>query len=119
MTLTDRLTIAGIVVTGAGSAVAMVGVYLQMNGYFDFETRDFFEQIYRVVRRLLLKGPSAARAEINVVARLAAPSEEDRGKSLIGFYCVFFGFLLQMLGSVLLVAALFANRSGGAGHPSG
>ena len=61
MTLADKLTIAGIVVTGVGSTVAMVGVYLQMNVYFAFETRDFFEQFYRIVRKLLLKGPSAAR----------------------------------------------------------
>jgi hypothetical protein len=119
MTPVDKLTIAGIAVTGVGSAVATVGVYLQMNGYFAFKARDFFEQILRIVRKLLLKGPSAARKQIDVAAQLAERSGEDRGKSLIGFYCVFLGFLLQMLGSALLIAALFANPGGGAGRTSG
>jgi len=119
VTAADKLTIAGIVVTGVGSAVAMVGVYLQMNGYFAFKARDFFEQIFRVVRKLLLKGPSAARKQVDVAAQLAEWGGEDRGKSLIGFYCVFLGFLLQMLGSVLLVAALFADGESRAGHICG
>jgi hypothetical protein len=34
MTLADKLNLCGILVTGAGSTIAMAGVFFQMNGYF-------------------------------------------------------------------------------------
>ena len=55
-----------------------------------------------------------ALSQLNVDAKLGEAKGEDRGKSLFGFYCVLFGFLLQMLGSGLMFLALFGgNGSGG------
>lgn len=116
MTAADHLNLAGIVLTGAGSTIGMVGVYYQMNGYFAFRTRDFVQQIFRILRKWVSEGSAAARNQLNVSARLAEARGEDRGKSLIGFYCVLLGFTLQMIGSVFLFAALFSNGGPAAGH---
>ena len=119
MTPADHLNLAGIVLTGAGSTIGMVGVYYQMNGYFAFRTRDFFEQIFRILRKWIGEGSDAANNQLNVSARLAEARGEDRGKSLIGFYRVLVGFTLQMIGSALLFAALFMNGGPVRGHPGG
>jgi hypothetical protein len=114
MSPADHLSIAGIVVTGAGSTIAMAGVCFQVNGYFAFKARDFSGQLFRVLRAWLFKGGDSARRQLVVAAKLAEERGEDRVRSLIGFYCVLLGFLFQMLGSALLFAALFAG--GGLGH---
>lgn len=110
MTLTDTLNVLGIVVTGAGSTIAMVGVYYQMNGYFAIKPRNIFGQLWTVVKKLRREGADAALAQLNLDAKLGEAKSENRGKSLIGFYLVLFGFLLQMIGSALLLYALFAYR---------
>ena len=105
MTSADCLNIVGIATTGLGSTVAMVGVYLQMNGYFAIRSRD--------VGR---KGKAAARQELDVAVKLGQAKGEDRVKSLIGFYFLLVGFLLQMVGSAFLIWALFANGQSTATH---
>jgi hypothetical protein len=37
MSPVDKLNLAGIILTGSGSTVAMSGAYMQMNGYFAFK----------------------------------------------------------------------------------
>jgi len=111
MTAADKLNAAGIVITGLGSTLAMFGIYQQANGYFAFRSREFFEQIYRIVRTLVAAGPKAARNQVDVAAALGKARGEDPGKSLIGFYSVLMGFVLQMTGSALMFAALFANNA--------
>jgi len=119
MTLADKLNIAGIVATGVGSTVAMAGVYLQMNGYFAIKTRDIFGQLIQIMCIFLSQGKARALEQLNVDAKLGQGRAENRGKSLLGFYCVLVGFLLQMLGSGLLFGALFADGAIGAKHAGG
>jgi hypothetical protein len=111
MTLPDQLNFAGIVITGIGSSLAMFGVYNQMNGYFAFKPSKLFDELRRIIGCFLIQGKAAGMKRIQVAAELSEGKIEDRAKSLIGFYCVLFGFFFQMLGSVLLVAALFAGSS--------
>ena len=114
MTPADKLKLCGILVTGAGSTVAMVGVFFQMNGYFAIKWRDIPAQLWTVFAKMRSGGVAGALSQLNVDARLGETKKEDRGKSLFGFYCVLFGFLLQMLGSGLLFWALFGNNGNGA-----
>lgn len=63
--------------TGFGSSMAMFGIYKQMNGYFAFRSRDFFEQIYVILRTLLENGTVAAREQIELSAQMG----EMKGES--------------------------------------
>lgn len=119
MTTADKMNFVGIALTCLGSTVAMVGVYLQMNGYFAAKPLDILFQFSAVVWKCLSKGTAAAQNQLEIDARLGRAKGESLGTSLLGFYLVLFGFLFQMLGSGLLVWALFANGGSGAGHPTG
>jgi len=68
---------------------------------------------------MLAGGIAGALSQLNVDSRLGEAKGEDRGKSLFGFYCVLFGFLLQMLGSALMLLALFGGSLRGAGKVGG
>jgi hypothetical protein len=109
MTVGDKFNIVGIVLTGLGSTIAMVGIYKQTNGYFAFKSSDFFNQAFRILWKFVGKGRSAAIKQLQVAAALGKAKGEDRTKTLIGFYFVLFGFMLQMLGSACLLLALFAH----------
>jgi hypothetical protein len=113
MTLADKLNLCGILLTGAGSTVAMVGVFFQMNGYFAIKWRHIPAQLWTVFAKMRSGSFAGALSQLNIDARLGETKKEDRGKSLFGFYCVLFGFLLQMLGSALLFWALFGNSRSG------
>jgi hypothetical protein len=107
MTLQDGLNLAGIVITGVGSSLAMLGIYNQMNGYFAFKPTELFEELRRIIGTFLLMGRSEGMRRIEIAAELSEGRVENRARSLIGFYCVLLGFFLQMFGSILLAAALF------------
>ena len=70
MTQVDELNFAGIVVTGLGSTLAMVGVYLQMNGYFAIKASDVPAQLLRIVWKRLRAGKAASQNQLNVAAKL-------------------------------------------------
>ena len=119
MTTADKMNIAGIALTCIGSTVAMAGVCFQTNGYFAVKPRHIFPQFFTVVWKGLRHGKNEAEKQLEVDARLGREKGEKHGIFLFGFYCVLFGFLLQMLGSGLLILALFANANSGAGHSTG
>jgi uncharacterized membrane protein len=114
MTLADKLNLWGIAVTFAGSAVAMCGAYLQVNGYFAIKTWEIPIQIVQVLSAV----PQGRALELlRDYAKLGEVRKEDRAKSLLGFFLVLLGFLLQTIGAALMATALFAN--GGMLHTGG
>jgi hypothetical protein len=116
MTSSDELNLWGISVTCVGSAIAMCGAYLQVNGYFAIKTREIPKQIVQIVCELPKGG---AMDLLRVYATLGGMKKEDRGKSLLGFFLVLFGFFLQTIGAGLMIFALFVNGSGAAVKPGG
>ena len=118
MTCLDKLNLAGIVITGAGSTLGMVGVFSQTNGYFAFQSWEIFDHLWRVFRTLLKKGKAEALKQIRATSKLAEERKENRVKSLIGLYLVLFGFSLQMVGSLVLLIALFAPKDEAKGPPA-
>ena len=116
MTTTDALNLWGISVSCAGSAVAMCGAYLQVNGYFAIKTKEIPRQIVQVLCELP-KGK--ALQLLRIYAALGGMKKEDRGKSLLGFFLVLVGFLLQTLGAGLMILSLISNTSVNAGKPVG
>ncbi len=113
MTAADKLNLWGIGITCAGSAIAMCGAYLQVNGYFAIKTREIPKQIWQVLCELP-KGQ--AMNLLRVYATLGGMKKEDRGKSLLGFFLVLLGFFFQTVGAGLMIYALYAN---GAAAPPG
>ena len=106
MTLSDGMNFWGISVSCAGSAVAMCGAYLQVNGYFAIKTLE----IPKLVLQVLCELPKGqALALLRIHATLGEVKKEDRGKSLLGFFLVLAGFLLQTIGAGLMVTALFVG----------
>jgi hypothetical protein len=101
-----------VILSAIGSSLGMVGIVLQTNAYYAFKSAQLFEHLFRVTRTLLRKGRAAARRQIDVTVTLAALKGEDRVKSLIGLYCVLFGFFLQLIGSLILILAIFIHREG-------
>jgi hypothetical protein len=113
MTISDKLNVIGFIVSGIGSSLGMIGIFKQTNAYYPFKPAQFIEHIYRIVRKYVREGTPGARAQVDTAAKLAERKGEDRGLSLIGLYFVFFGFLLQFLGSfLLLLGTLLANSLG-------
>jgi hypothetical protein len=109
MTLVDKLNMAGIAVTFIGSATAMCGAYLQVNGYFAIKTREVPKQIVQILCEI----PRGHAMELlQIYARLGEGKKENRGKSLLGFFLVLAGFFLQTTGAALMAGALFANGGG-------
>lgn len=104
MTFPDKLNLIGICISGGGSTIAMAGAYLQMNGYFAFRKTKLFSELGRILWAFR-KGPANGSARIRIAAGLARDTE-SRGTSLVGFYCVLFGFFLQMVGAALMVWAV-------------
>ena len=114
MTFADKLNFAGIAVAGAGSTLAMAGAYLQMNGYFAIRRTKLFGELWSILCAFC-SGLANGRDRLRIAAGLAKDTE-SRGTSLAGFYCVLFGFFLQMLGSLLMVWAILhapEHRPGG------
>jgi hypothetical protein len=110
MTATDYLNIAGFVIAAAGSTVGMIGTFKQMNAYYPFKVRKFLDHLFRVTRKALSEGGPAAIQQVEATAKLGQRRGEDRASSLIGLYCVFCGFFLQVLGAfLLLLASLFST----------
>ncbi len=103
MTLADGLNLSGIIVTFAGSAVAMCGAYCQVNGFFAIKTIEIPKQILQLLCELF-KG--TAMDQLQIYAALGGAKTEDRGKSLLGFFLVLSGFLMQTVGAGLMAAAL-------------
>jgi hypothetical protein len=107
MTASDKLNLAGIVITGFGSCLGMIGIFKQTNGYYAFKSTQIFEHLARLLRTWAKQGRAAAVEQIRTAAALAKEKGEDHTQSLIGLYCVLFGFFFQLFGSLLLLIALF------------
>jgi hypothetical protein len=105
MTTADKLNLAGIMVAGFGSTLAMFGAYMQMNGYFAFKPGKLFDELLRILVCFARGGFAAGRRRIAIAATLAK-NREDRATSLIGFYCVLFGFFFQMIGTAIMACAV-------------
>jgi hypothetical protein len=117
MTFPDRLNLMGVCITGAGSTIAMLGAFLQMNGYFAFKKLKLFSELRRIVWAFR-KGTTNGRNRIRIAAGLAKDTE-SRPTSLVGFYCVLFGFFLQMLGSALMMWAILHGTEPPPPHSGG
>lgn len=103
------LSLLSFLFTAAGAALGMFGAFKQANAYYPFRLKEFPEHIARVVAALR-HGRQTALKQVEASAELGQLRGEDRAQSLIGLYCLFCGFFLQMAGALFaLLAALAAG----------
>ena len=103
MRTTDKLNIAGFVIASAGSMLGMTGALQQTNAYYPFKPGPFLGYMLRITFGPILR--KSVADEIHTAAKLSEKRPEDRAKSLHGLYFLFCGFLLQMVGAAVLLAA--------------
>jgi len=107
MSIADLLNAVGLGATGVGSVLGMAGILKQTNAYYPFRPWQLVGHMFEVAVRCLFT--RSAFGEVSAAAKLTAKREEDRAKSLVGLYFVFFGFVLQLFGASLLFAGVFAT----------
>ena len=102
------LNILAFVLTAVGSALGMYGAFKQANAYYPFKMRRFVEHIARVwwARRI---NREEVLKQIAATAELGQQRGEDRVQSLIGLYCLFSGFFLQLAGALFALLASLAT----------
>jgi len=109
MTWTSALNFGGFLLAAAGSCTAMWGVFKQANGYYTFkpEVWKFAQVVFSVCKVFVFQG---RRQGLKLLALTVNNKRvENRAQSLIGFFAVFAGFLLQLAGATLLYAATLAD----------
>jgi hypothetical protein len=110
VTHADKINLAGVAVTAIGSALGMLGIIWQTNGYYSFQSLQVFGQLGRLLRLCMLGKFKMARAFLGLTAVAAEKIGEDRVKALLGLYFVLIGFFLQSLGSLLLIWGILVNK---------
>jgi hypothetical protein len=112
MTVSSVLSIAGFGVAAFGSSLGMWGIFKQANGYFGFQSTfpQFVENLARLLRTLLRRGWSDVSRQISIDNEFSELRPENRVTSVMGFYAVFLGFLLQLVGGLIaLLGSIFSN----------
>ena len=108
MIAADRLNLAGFLIASSGSVLGMAGALKQANAYYPFKAWPLAVHALKVTVRSIFR--RNVSDEIKTAAKLAEAKHEDRVKSLQGLYWLFCGFLLQLVGSaMLLLASLLAS----------
>lgn len=98
------------ILTGWGVILGVWGTLMICKPYYPFSTLGFVRRVLGVFWALR-HGMEEALKLVEITSRLGAVNGEDRPKSLIGVYFVFFGFVLQAIGAVLwCLDAVLATR---------
>ena len=111
MKLTSILNLGGFLLAALGSCTAMWGIFKQANGYYTFKATvwNFAQVVFSIFKTFLLNGKADAFELLD--SHLNTNREEDRKQSLLGFFAVFAGFVLQLAGAALLYLATLADVS--------
>ncbi len=94
----------GFGLSAAGSALGVYGALQQANGYYAFRLREFPRHLWSLLQALR-RGTAEARSYLDVTLHLAKLAGEKRTRSFLGLYWVLAGFLLQMAGGMVSLAA--------------
>jgi hypothetical protein len=97
--------------TVVGSGIGMFGALMQANAYYPFRITQFASHISRVFVKWLTEGKEAAFRQVHTSAKLGEARGERRDKSLVGLYLVFCGFLLNLVGAALALAATLVDTA--------
>lgn len=113
MTLSSVLNLAGLLLIAVGSCTAMWGIFKQANGYYSFkpEVWKFAQVVLSIGKTFLLHGSQDASKLLAL--NLNSTRVEDRRQSLLGFFAVFAGFLLQLAGAIALYIATLTDATHG------
>jgi hypothetical protein len=109
----QTLNVIGFAATVLGSSLGVWGALKQANAYYPFGIWEFAGHICRVFKRAIQEhGLTEALKQIHIAEKLGELKGENRTKSLIGLYLLFFGFFLNLVGAALaLMASIMESAS--------
>jgi outer membrane protein OmpA-like peptidoglycan-associated protein len=130
MASADDLNIAGFILAAFGSALAMAGAFRQAQSYNPLKVTEYPCHVARVVWTYVIRGKGAALRKLKIAVLVtnaaaqasgsptgedAAAHEDDVGddlvESLLGLHLLFVGFILQLFGALLLLAAALSSTA--------
>jgi hypothetical protein len=94
------LQLSSLIVLVLGVLLSVIGTFYLTHLYHAFDAAGFFTAVARAAWLVATCRPRRLLTEAKVTAGLT-PDPEERGKSLIGIYLIFLGFVLQGVGTVL------------------
>jgi hypothetical protein len=95
--------IGGAVLSLLGVVVSVYGTYLMTKWYHPYKWAGFVKSVaLSVWREIAGEGEKTARHN-RVAALMAEMTPENKAESLNGIHWVFFGFLLQAIGALLIL----------------
>lgn len=106
----NAASMAGFVLASLGAGCGVYGALRQANAYYPFRLREFPRHLWSVMKAARLReqgGPDFVR----LTAELARYTGESRPQALAGLYWVVLGFVLQLAGSVVSLAASWQSSS--------
>jgi len=114
--MTSVLNLVGFILVAVGSCTAMWGIFKQANGYYTFKATvwTFAQVIFSLCKVFVTQGPTEASKMFGY--NLNNTRVENRAQSLLGFFAVFTGFVLQLAGATVLYIATLTDAAEKA-HP--
>lgn len=100
MTVHSATQIAGPAFTLAGVGFGIWGTYLLVRSYHAGSSLTLWKRGVKILMDELSGRRKHAAEQVTVVAHLAQVNREDRGVTLLGYLLIFFGFILQGIGTV-------------------
>jgi hypothetical protein len=98
------IEIGGALLTLAGVVIGVYGTFLMTKFYHPYSIPGFVVSVIRNAW-LTLTGQKEKKAlHAEIATKFASITAESRGESLYGIQWVFFGFFLQTVGAVLILA---------------
>ncbi len=99
-TLRALVSVGAPALTVFGVVMAALGTLMICKPYHPFSTFALIRHLLGVLWSFR-HGLGEALRLVRITSSLGTINEEDRAKSLVGVYLVFFGFFLQMFGACL------------------
>ena len=98
----ETLNFLGFLASAVGQFVGIVGTLLMANAYHPFSLPNFlFRTTPAAGWRFIRGGSKRVRGYLGTAEKLARINPEDRALSLAGLCLIFFGFVLQLAGTIL------------------
>lgn len=100
MSVRHLVQLLGPTVTLVGLVYSVLGTYFLTRLYHPYRVWDFCVAVAKAIFYTLFFQTKKILKIARVAVATGAITPEDRARSLLGIYFIFFGFLLQMIGAI-------------------
>jgi len=101
MTLRHSIQILGPALTLIGLVYSIVGTYFLTRLYHAYRIGAFCAAVLHAVWNISTFRPAEVFRLAKVTTMTGSVTAEDKARSLVGIYLIFFGFFLQFVGAVM------------------